>query len=133
DTRSVGKGEGVAGTPKYMWDGFNQVPNATEGLPGGSYGKGAPANGGGGGNDHNAGGGGGGNGGYGGVGGRGWEGAPNPNTDPNGRRAGFVIPQDLTRLIMGVGGGGGDANNALSGVNGGVGGGIILVNVEKIT
>src|SRR5690606_12013542 len=61
---SVGKGEGVAGTPRYMWDGYNQVDNVDEGLPGGSYGRGAPGNAGGGGNDHNSGGGGGGNGGY---------------------------------------------------------------------
>ena len=45
-----------------MWDGFSQVDNgaANEGLPGGSSGRGAPANAGGGGNDHNSGGGGGG-------------------------------------------------------------------------
>jgi hypothetical protein len=33
DTRSVGKGEGIAGTPRYMWDGYNQVDNIAEGLP----------------------------------------------------------------------------------------------------
>ncbi len=48
-TKSVGKGEGIAGTPRYMWDGFNQVDNGAEGLPSGSYGRGAPANAGGGG------------------------------------------------------------------------------------
>ncbi len=132
DTRSVGKGESIAGTPRFMWDGFNQVSNPIEGLPGGSYGRGAPANGGGGGNDHNAGGGGGGNGGFGGVGGRGWEGHPTPNTYPNGGRPGSNFTPDLTRLILGGGGGGGDANNALDGVKGGVGGGIILINVDKI-
>lgn len=132
-TTSVGKGEGIAGTPRYMFDGYKDFDNIDEGLPGGSYGKGAPANGGGGGNDHNAGGGGGGNGGYGGVGGRGWEGHGNPNTYPNGGRPGSSVPVDITRLIMGGGGGGGDANNATTGVKGGVGGGIILVNVEKIT
>lgn len=132
-TLSVGKGEGIAGTPRYMYDGYKDFDNVDEGLPGGSYGKGAPANGGGGGNDHNAGGGGGANGGYGGVGGRGWEGHANPNTYPNGGRPGSRVPVDITRLIMGGGGGGGDANNATTGVKGGVGGGIILVNVEKIT
>ena len=132
-TLSVGKGEGVGGTPQFMWDGFNQVNNGIDGLPGGSYGKGAPANGGGGGNDHNAGGGGGGNGGSGGVGGRGWEGHSGTNTYPNGGRPGSNITAlDPAILVMGGGGGGGDANDALSGVTGGVGGGIVLINVEKI-
>ena len=129
-TASVGKGEGIAGTPRFMYDGFNMVDNGIEGLPNGSYGKGAPANAGGGGNDHNGGGGGGANGGSGGVGGNGWAGAG--GTTPNGGRPGSAISQDLTRLIMGGGGGGGDANDATSGVKGGVGGGIILINVEKI-
>jgi hypothetical protein len=137
---SVGKGEGIAGTPRYMYDGYKDFDNVAEGLPGGSYGRGAPANGGGGGNDHNAGGGGGANGGFGGVGGWGWQGAGGDS--PSGGRPGTALPQDLTRLIMGGGGGGGDANNVLttdnngnplSAVKGGVGGGIILVNVEKIT
>ena len=138
DNRSVGKGEGIAGTPRYMWDGFNQVDNIAEGLPGGSYGKGAPANAGGGGNDHNAGGGGGGNGGPGGVGGDGVLSLGSGfGAYPNGGRPGSITytagSPDITRLIMGGGGGGGDANNALTGVKGGVGGGIILINVETIT
>ena len=133
-TTSVGKGEGIAGTPRYMFDGYKDFDNIDEGLPGGSYGRGAPANGGGGGNDHNSGGGGGGNGGFGGVGGRGWESYNSGNnTYPNGGRPGSTVPVDVTRLIMGGGGGGGDANNATTGVKGGVGGGIILVNVERIT
>ncbi len=131
DDRSVGKGEGIAGTPRYMYDGYTDFDSGVEGLPSGSYGRGAPANAGGGGNDHNAGGGGGGNGGQGGVGGLGWQGGGG-STDPNGGRPGINLAQDLTRLIMGGGGGGGDANNATTGVKGGVGGGIILVNVEKI-
>ncbi|WP_198342276.1 Ig-like domain-containing protein [Pedobacter psychrophilus] len=132
-TTSVGKGEGIGGTPRYMWDGFNQVDNGSDGLPSGSYGRGAPANGGGAGNDHNAGGGGGGNGGYGGLGGMGWQGA-NGDVSPKtgGGRPGSFLPIDYSRLIMGGGGGGGDANDALSGVTGGVGGGIVLINVEKI-
>lgn len=131
-TTSVGKGEGIAGTPRYMFDGYKDFDNVDEGLPGGSYGRGAPANGGGGGNDHNAGGGGGGNGGNGGVGGRGWENHRGTNTYPNGGRPGSAIPVDITRLIMGGGGGGGDANNATTGVKGGVGGGIVIINVERI-
>ncbi|WP_154648002.1 Ig-like domain-containing protein [Pedobacter arcticus] len=134
-SKSVGKGEGVAGTPKYMWDGFNRVTNPTDGLPAGSYGRGAPANGGGGGNDHNSGGGGGGNGGYGGLGGAGWQGAGGNlliNNLTGGGRPGSLLPLDYSRLVMGGGGGGGDANNAITDVKGGVGGGIVIINVDKI-
>ncbi|RXM45725.1 hypothetical protein BOW57_03800, partial [Flavobacterium sp. YO64] len=139
NTAISGKGEGIAGTPRYMWDGFSQVDNgaANEGLPGGSSGRGAPANAGGGGNDHNSGGGGGGNGGYGGLGGKGWQGG-NGATSPStgGGRPGFTsfkTPEpELTRLIMGGGGGAGDANNAVDGVKGGVGGAIILINAGNI-
>jgi gliding motility-associated-like protein len=137
DTRSVGKGESIAGTPRFMWDGYNQVDNNVEGLPGGSYGRGAPANGGGGGCDHNAGGGGGGNGGAGGVGGDGASCCGSgPGAFPNGGRPGSSVHLDinpyLDRLFLGGGGGGGDANDALTGVKGGVGGGIILLNVGSI-
>lgn len=134
-TTSVGKGEGIAGTPRYMWDGYNAVDNSIEGLPGGSYGKGAPGNAGGGGNDHNAGGGGGGNGGAGGVGGDGTRSVA--GTFPNGGRPGdksYVgLTPELSRIVMGGGGGGGDANNATSDVKGGVGGGIVLINVGRIS
>ncbi|WP_372497296.1 beta strand repeat-containing protein, partial [Flavobacterium panacis] len=134
-----GKGEGIAGTPKYMWDGFNQVVNSEEGLPGGSSGRGAAANAGGGGNDHNTGGGGGGNGGYGGLGGAGWQGAGGAaysnNNLTGGGRPGSLSYTTITkfpRLIMGGGGGAGDANDASSGVKGGVGGAIILVNAGNV-
>lgn len=138
DYRSSGKGEGVAGTPRYMWDGFNQVDGQAEGLPGGSYGKGAPANAGGGGNVHNAGGGGGGNGGSGGVGGNGVSSAGiTSGFVPNGGRPGSAnydrLNPDLGRLLMGGGGGAGHADNARDGVKGGVGGGIVLINVGRIT
>ncbi|MBF4467206.1 hypothetical protein IRZ99_18270, partial [Flavobacterium sp. LC2016-12] len=131
-----GKGEGIAGTPRYMWDGYNQVDNLVEGMPGGSSGRGAPANAGGGGNDHNTGGGGGGNGGYGGLGGAGWQGG-NGNILPatGGGRPGFrsyLTAVPFPRLVMGGGGGAGDANNASSGVKGGVGGAIILVNAGTV-
>ncbi|WP_405002415.1 beta strand repeat-containing protein, partial [Flavobacterium sp. T-16] len=138
DTSISGKGEGIAGTPRYMWDGYNQVDNGVEGMPGGSAGRGAPGNAGGGGNDHNAGGGGGGNGGYGGLGGKGWQGGTgdvSPLT--GGGRPGFtsytgtVAP--LNRLVMGGGGGAGDANNATTGVKGGVGGAIIIINAGTTT
>ncbi|RKR09507.1 gliding motility-associated-like protein [Flavobacterium sp. 90] len=132
-----GKGEGIAGTPRYMWDGFNQVNNGVEGMPGGSAGRGAPANAGGGGNDHNSGGGGGGNGGNGGLGGLGWQGGGGDVSPLNGGgRPGYTsyltATPSLTRLVMGGGGGAGDANNAVNGVKGGVGGAIILINAGSI-
>jgi gliding motility-associated-like protein len=136
DDRASGKGEGIAGTPRYMWDGFNQVDNIEEGLPGGSAGRGAPANAGGGGNDTNAGGAGGGNGGSGGVGGLGYE--PFGGVQPSGGRPGSTsytnaTPDDATRLTMGGGGGGGHANDALTGVKGGVGGGIVIVSARTLS
>lgn len=133
-----GKGEGIAGTPKYMWDGFNQVANTVEGMPGGSSGRGAPANAGGGGNDHNTGGGGGGNGGFGGLGGAGWQGGGGDLFSNNLTGAGrpgsksFVTTTTFPRLIMGGGGGAGDANDASTGVKGGVGGAIILINAGNV-
>jgi gliding motility-associated-like protein len=135
DDRASGKGEGIAGTPRYMWDGFNEIDNIVEGLPGGSAGRGAPANAGGGGNDTNSGGGGGGNGNSGGVGGWGYE--PIGGTNPSGGRPGsrtFInATPEITRIAMGGGGGGGHANDAFSGVKGGVGGGIVLVNARTIS
>jgi gliding motility-associated-like protein/uncharacterized repeat protein (TIGR01451 family) len=133
-----GKGEGIAGTPRFMWDGYNQVDNLVEGMPGGSAGRGAPGNAGGGGNDHNAGGGGGGNGGYGGLGGKGWqrgEGDISPLTGAGrpGFKSFLTTNPLLNTIVMGGGGGAGDANNALNGVKGGVGGAIIIINAGNIT
>ncbi|WP_428230135.1 Ig-like domain-containing protein [Flavobacterium sp.] len=132
-----GKGEGMAGTPRFMWDGFNEVDNIAEGMPGGSAGRGAAANAGGGGNDHNTGGGGGGNGGFGGLGGAGWQGGGGDlyPAYTGGGRPGFKSYTTATpfpRLVMGGGGGAGDANNASSGVKGGVGGAIILINAGTV-
>lgn len=133
-----GKGEGIAGTPKYLNhnNSFLDV-SGTEGYPNGSYGKGAPGNAGGGGtdgnpasnNDENTGGGGGGNGGPGGQGGNAW----NSNT-PSGGRSGAIFAQaSASRLVMGGGGGAGTTNNGTgspgSGFasSGAAGGGIIIV------
>jgi uncharacterized repeat protein (TIGR01451 family) len=129
-----GKGEGTAGTPRFVWNGTTAVDNGSEGYPGGDVGRGAPANAGGGGNTHNSGGGGGGNGGIGGVGGLPWEGASGPLNV--GGRPGFqssLYTPTPTLLLMGGGGGGGDANNATSGVRGGVGGGITILRAGLIT
>ena len=128
---TTGKGEGIVGASLNMWDGFKQVTNTLEGLPGGSFGRGASGNAGGGGNAHNSGGGGGGNGGFGGVGGNGWA-----SGFVSGGRPGFVTYSGTptpTRLIMGGGGGAAEVNDAPLGTSGGVGGGIILLNVGSIT
>ncbi|RYD89801.1 MAG: hypothetical protein EOP54_25015, partial [Sphingobacteriales bacterium] len=96
------KGEGIAGTPRFMWDGYNAVDNgaAWVGYPNGDYGKGAPANAGGGGNVHNAGGAGGGNGSAGGSGGFGWNSGSGDNT-LSGGRPGSALPSALNRLYLG--------------------------------
>ena len=131
---SSGKGEGVSGTPRFVWNGINAVDYGTSwlGYPGGDYGRGAPANAGGGGNTHNAGGGGGANGGFGGVGGNGHGPSGGTSSFPIGGRMGSSIPFSSGKIVMGGGGGGGDANNATTGIKGGSGGGIIMLQVGKI-
>ncbi len=129
-----GKGEGLAGTPRYMWDGTTAIDLGSDQLPGGDAGRGAPSNGGGGGNDHNSGGAGGGNGGRGGTGGIGWQGALGSLGLPGGQGiGGFPVsnPATIDRLVMGGGGGGGDANNQPNGVRGGQGGGIVLIRAGR--
>jgi len=136
DYKTSGKGEGIVGSALNMWDGFNQVINNAEGLPNGSFGRGAPGNAGGGGNAHNAGGGGGGNGGGGGTGGTGYHGICSDTTSSasaGGRPGSPTGTPTPTRLFMGGGGGAGEVNNATHGNSGGVGGGIILLNVGSIS
>ncbi len=142
------KGEGAAGTPRYM--NYNNVllDNVAEGYPGGSSARGAPGNAGGGAsdsdptsNDQNAGGGGGGNGGYGGLGGNGWY-----SYGATGGRGGtplvsfapYTTYYSPARLIMGGGGGAGTTNNG-SGLPGGglassgsAGGGLVIINANLI-
>src|SRR5262249_50215280 len=77
---NASKGEGIAGTPRYLFNQSATVLDAgTDGYPNGSSARGAPGNAGGGGtdgnpaaNDENTGGGGGGNAGDGGNGGNAW-------------------------------------------------------------
>ncbi|OUC16021.1 MAG: hypothetical protein B0A82_03945 [Alkalinema sp. CACIAM 70d] len=144
------KGEGIAGTPRFVarqpFGSFN-VRNTTatddlgaSGYPNGDEGRGAPANAGGGGNEHNAGGGGGANGGAGGLGGRSYANAQTGNGTPPrhdatvGGFGGTAMPVDPTRLVFGGGGGAGDTNNQTrpAGAGGG-GGGIVLVRAGSIT
>jgi hypothetical protein len=147
------KGEGIAGTPRFINTFINGVyavqDNVVEGYPNGSFARGAPGNAGGGAtdsdpsaNDQNAGGGGGGNGNVGGYGGNGWS-----SFGATGGRGGeefinqtspYPVYFSPARLIMGGGGGAGTMNNntgvpangvAASGVSGG---GIIILNATTI-
>ncbi len=117
------KGEGIAGTPHYVAPLLNNITQTTtatntgqtytEGLPNGSYARGAPGNAGGGAtdadpaaNDQNSGGGGGGNGGTGGMGGFGWNSA-----GVVGGFGGVEFPVSTSAVTLGGGGGAGTTNN----------------------
>jgi uncharacterized repeat protein (TIGR01451 family) len=148
NTLGSGKGEGVAGTPRFVAtkslsnvDPNNGVPtwsggftdNKAEGYPGGDTGRGAPANAGGGANAHNAGGGGGGNGGNGGQGSLGY-GYNSALKDAGGRPGSSSLVNIPTpvKVFMGGGGGGGEANDSPQGVPGGAGGGIVMLRAGTI-
>ncbi len=130
------KGEGISGTPRYVYNGTSVVNTGVEGYPNGSQARGAPGNAGGGGtdanpsaNDENTGGGGGGNGGTGGGGGNSWS-----SNLARGGFGGVSLPAAITRIFMGGGGGAGSRNNS-SGVqsSGGLGGGIVILRAESFT
>jgi uncharacterized repeat protein (TIGR01451 family) len=148
NTLGSGKGEGVAGTPRFIstkslnnvdpidgspvWSGgFSD--NKIEGYPGGDTGRGAPANAGGGADAHNAGGGGGGNGGNGGQGSLGY-GYNNALKDAGGRpgSSSLINIPTPTKVFMGGGGGGGETNDSPQGVPGGAGGGIVMLRAGTI-
>ncbi len=125
------KGEGVAGTPRFTYNGTAVVDNTAEGYPNGSHARGAPGNAGGGGSDsdpvanqENSGGGGGGNGGAGGKGGFTW----NSVVDIGGSGGAAVPAPGLSHLVMGGGGGAGTSNN-VGPASGAVGGGIVLLDI----
>ena len=136
------KGEGLAGTPKYLNNSDIALEvSGAEGYPNGSYSMGAPGNAGGGGtdgnpsgaNDQNTGGGGGGNGGTGGNGGNSWS-----SNLPSGGHPGAVFAQaSASRLVMGGGGGAGTTNNATGtpangfASSGSAGGGIIILIAQN--
>jgi uncharacterized repeat protein (TIGR01451 family) len=161
------KGEGIAGTPHWIAPPLSTITTTTvavstaqtfvEGLPGGSYARGAPGNAGGGGtdgdptnNDYNSGGGAGGNGGSGGQGGYGWNSMAATNSTDGGF-GGQSFPASTSALVMGGGGGAGTVNNgsyyissSSSGANcgatctgiyssGGAGGGIVIVHAGSVT
>jgi uncharacterized repeat protein (TIGR01451 family) len=117
------KGEGIAGTPHYIAPAQSTITTANtavstgqavlEGLPNGSYARGAPGNAAGGStdgnptaNNQNSGGGAGGNGGAGGTGGFGWNSA-----GVVGGFGGQAFPASTSAIVMGGGGGAGTTND----------------------
>ena len=140
DTVHAVKGEGIAGTPRWVSNKRSPSSGATStitdlgaswgGYPSGSttdgdFARGAPGNAGGGGNfwdgtSDNGGGGGGGNGGTGGRGGAGWRSAGYSGINANfsnltEKKWGFggaaFAGASISRLVLGGGGGAGDNNN----------------------
>ncbi len=151
------KGEGIAGTPRYVFTPTAGTPanyitnnagastdTGVEGYPNGSRARGAPGNAGGGGsdgnptaNDQNTGGGGGGAYAVGGMGGYGWT----PGTPPGSMTGGFggySVPMGPGLLTLGGGGGAGSMNNntgtpgGLS-ASGGAGGGIVIIRARTVS
>ena len=148
------KGEGIAGTPQYVFTAPSTLTNTgVEGYPNGSHARGAPANAGGGGTDgspadnqENTGGGGGANGGGGGKGGIGWCGTFNALAPPDygcDNTGGFggaaVTGLGATRLTLGGGGGGATSNNGTGtpaaglASSGAAGGGSIMIRADSFT
>jgi uncharacterized repeat protein (TIGR01451 family) len=131
------KGEGISGTPRYVFFNGALLDNGVEGYPDGSTARGAPGNAGGGATDgapasnsQNSGGGGGGNGGEGGRGGNSW----NTNLAVGG--FGGAVPTFLgaTRLVLGGGGGAASANDFNSiAFSGQAGGGIVIIRAGSIS
>lgn len=139
------KGEGIAGTPRWLEVANTPFSTGAEGYPNGSMGRGAPGNAGGGGtdannaNDQNSGGGGGANGGSGGFGGDAW----NSNLSVGGL-GGSAFPSSSGRVVMGGGGGAGSRNNSDNNAtgattriaqasSGAAGGGVIIIRAGSIT
>jgi len=139
------KGEGTAGTPRYV-----NVPTTTndaatnatvdtntDGYAGGSFSRGAPGNAGGGGNNNvnNSGGGGGANGGNGGRGGDNF----GDNQAIGGEPGASFGPASSARLVLGGGGGAGSTNNSTGtpgtgfASSGAAGGGIVLLRTGTVS
>jgi uncharacterized repeat protein (TIGR01451 family) len=163
NTLGAAKGEGIAGTPRFVrgttiTNGYTGQDLGASGYPNSlDYARGAPGNAGGGGNQHNAGGGGGSNAGAGGIGGRSFGFYSATNTGPtcvtltasffsctgDGSRAvggfgGAGFAPTATRLFMGGGAGAGETNNAIDNPtvaqgSGGNGGGLVFIRAREIT
>jgi len=136
------KGEGIAGTPRYLNNGGSLLVSSLEGYPNGSFDRGAPGNAGGGGTDgnpsnnaENSGGGGGGNGGPGGNGGNSY----GSNVAVGGLAGAAFGENRPSRLVMGGGGGAGTTNNGTGTPGSGfassgmAGGGIVIICATTIT
>ena len=139
------KGEGIAGTPRYVWNSATPavIDTGVEGYPDGSMARGAPGNAGGGstdgdpggispnGNDQNSGGGGGGNGGAGGIGGKTWS----SNLALGGFGGVSFAEQAAGRVVMGGGSGAGTRNNdtTVTSSSGAAGGGIVIIRAGAVT
>ncbi|WP_175470855.1 T9SS type A sorting domain-containing protein [Hymenobacter psychrophilus] len=129
------KGEGWAGTPRFVWNGTSVSDTGVEGYRNGSVGLGAPGNAGGGATDNqlasntgNAGGGGGGNAAAGGLGGF------NRNANSGTQAAGGgSIAGGIGRWLMGGGGGAGSSEQAGTLSSGGVGGGIVVLRTSLLS
>lgn len=129
-------GEGIAGTPRFVFDGSTTIDNTIEGYPNGSTGIGAPANAGGGNSSNGDGGAGGG--GNAGVGGRGGRAYSTPGTDNGGYGGATFALASTTKIILGGGGGAGSTNNGTGSLgaatsSGAAGGGMILINTASIS
>jgi len=140
------KGEGIAGTPRYVFASGNtslvDFGAGLEGYPNGCLDRGAPGNAGGGATDgntlsnsNNAGGGGGGNGGAGGGGGRSWS----SQLFTGGMGGAAFAQATASRMVMGGGGGSGSSDggtgtpaNGLAS-SGAPGGGIVVIRAGGIT
>ncbi|MES2974012.1 MAG: hypothetical protein V4757_10395 [Pseudomonadota bacterium] len=153
DTDDQYKGEGISGTPDYVFDSSAAIPAeiATGSvLPGGYRGRGAPGNAGGAG-EGDSGAGGGGNGGAGGRGGVWSDDIGSNGGFGGGGRGGAAITagdRAYNRVIMGGGGGGGSSNTGATTANegfipygtgtrtfnrGGPGGGIVILGAVTRT
>ena len=154
-TANASKGEGIAGTPQYVFTPATAGPDTNaagsitnsgiDGYPNGSYARGAPGNAGGGGTDgdpsanmENTGGGGGGSYSSGGMGGYGWT----PDIPPGYKTGGFggySVPLKPGLLTLGGGGGAGVINNNTgnppdgSAASGAAGGGIVIIRAGSIS
>ncbi len=135
------KGEGIAGTPRFIDSAGSLADNIQEGYPNGSTGRGAPGNAGGGGtdarpgnNDENVGGGGGSNGGTGGRGGNSW----NTNSPVGGDPGGVFNEVSTIRIVMGGGGGSGTTNDGTGtpaaglASSGAAGGGLVFIAAGSV-
>ncbi|HXP17203.1 MAG TPA: DUF11 domain-containing protein, partial [Terriglobales bacterium] len=132
------KGEGIAGTPRWVESGNTFLGTGVEGYPNGSMARGAPGNAGGGGTDaspannsQNAGGAGGGNGGAGGSGGDAW----NSNLSVGGL-GGAAFPASAGRIVLGGGGGAGSRNDSPGdnrASSGAAGGGIVIIRAGNLS